>query len=462
MINKKLLVLLILSAGFLFNGCKKNNDEPENKIDIPEGYQLEWSDEFDGNGIDATNWNFETGDGTDYGLPPGWGNDEKQIYTSDSENAGIVTHEGQSVLAITAREDGAGGYTSARLTTQDNLTVRFGRLEIRAKLPEGKGLWPAIWLLGANIDQIDWPGCGEIDIIEVLGNEPEVGYSTVHYVNGVQEKGEQQYEHQLPSGKFSDSFHTFMLDWTPESVTFGIDGKMVHTITIEDDMKEFLRGFYLVMNVAVGGNWPGDPDASTVFPQILYVDYVRLFSKEGFEAPEAPALDVAEETIGQVIDPSVGQHAIRDDFTDLGNLEVIAWGGGGEPDISASATAIDGDSSLVFDFPGGNWGGAYLELESAADLSQYAFLKFSLHKPESLVNAEIKLESPSTNATLFLEAYNGSPVGEGFMEYTIPLGDFQGLDLTEITIPFAMWNPQDASQNFVTANVLIDNVYFSN
>ena len=127
-----------------------------------------------------------------------------------------------------------------------------------------------------------------------------------------------------------------------------------------------------------------------------------------------------------------------------------------------SETAIDGDLSLVFDFPGGNWGGAYIELTAAKNLSNYTYLKFSLNKPTSLVTAEIKLESPSGNASVFLADYTGSPVAEGFVEYTIPLADFTGLDLTQITIPFAIWNPMGSYQNFVAATVLIDNVYFSN
>ena len=145
----------------------------------------------------------------------------------------------------------------------------------------------------------------------------------------------------------------------------------------------------------------------------------------------------------------------------MGNLDVLSYGGGGEPLVLTSETAIDGDLSLVFDFPGGNWGGAYIELAAAKNLGNYAYLKFSLNKPSSLVNAEIKLESPSTNAIVFLEDYTGLPVAEGFVEYTIPLADFTGLDLTQITIPFAIWNPKGAYQNFVAATVLIDNVYFS-
>ena len=459
---KKLMIFLIIAISGMFFACNKGNEDTKNKIEIPEGYTLIWADEFDGSSVNPDFWKYETGDGTDYGLPAGWGNDEKQIYTSSSENSAIENDGGVTALAITAREDNSGGYTSARLTTRDLISIRFGRLEVRAKLPKGQGIWPAIWMLGENIDTIGWPGCGEIDFVEVLGHEPSVLYTSLHYTNGIQEKGDIQNVHHLPAGSFSDGYHTFTLDWTPDSLIWSVDGQQVFQTTIESDMKEFLRSSYLIINVAVGGNWPGDPDGTTVFPQTMYVDYVRLFSKDGLQVPAPPPLDIEEETVGQIIEPNIGDNAIREGFTELGNLDVISYGGGGEPEVSTSDTAIDGELSLVFDFPGGNWGGAYIELASAKNLSSYTYLKFSLNKPASLVNAEIKLESPSSNAIVFLEDYTGSPVAEGFVEYTIPLDDFTGLDLTQITIPFAIWNPVGSYQNFVAATVLIDNVYFSN
>lgn len=451
-----MITLVMLSA------CKKDNDEtPGNEIDIPDGYSLYWHDEFESASIDMASWNYETGDGTDYGLPSGWGNNEKQIYTSDSENAEIISDENESVLAITALKDNSGGYTSARLTTKDKVSVRFGRIDVRAKLPWGQGIWPALWMLGDNIDLVDWPGCGEVDFVEVLGHDPSTLYTTLHYTNGVQKKGEVQGVYELPSGDFSDGYRVFSVDWTPDEIAFSVDGQEVYRASIGNDMKEFLRSSYLIMNVAVGGNWPGDPDASTQFPQTMYVDYVRVFTKDGFQAPEPPVLDLEEETIGQVIEPNIGDHAIKEGFTDLGSLEVISFGGGGEPLVLSSDTAIDGDKSLVFDFPGGNWGGAYIELAESKDLSGYSTLKFSLNMPESLVNAEIKLEGQGTSASIFLADYAGTPVALGFKEYTIPLSDLSGLDLTGVNIPFAIWNPQDAGQNFLAAEVLIDNLYFS-
>jgi len=462
MIMKKLLLILTIVVPGMFSACNKGNDDTKNKIEIPEGYSLVWSDEFDGSVVNPGYWQYEIGDGTDYGLPAGWGNDEKQIYTSNSENSGILDDGGTSVLAITARDDNSVVYTSARLTTKDLFSLRFGRLEIRVKLPEGQGIWPAIWMLGDNIDAIAWPGCGEIDFVEVLGHEPSVLYTSLHYTNGTQGRGDIQNVHQLPAGSFSDGYHTFTLDWTPDSLIWVLDSQQVFQTKIEADMKEFLRSFYLILNVAVGGNWPGDPDGTTLFPQTMYVDYVRLFSKDDLQVPASPPLDIEEETVGQIIEPNIGDNAIREGFTDLGNLEVIAYGGGGEPEVLTSETAIDGNLSLLFNFPGGNWGGAYISLHVPKDLGNYAYLKFSLNKPASLVNAEIKLESPANNASVFLEDYTGSPVAEGFVEYTIPLADFTGLDLTQIAIPFAMWNPKGAYQNFVAATVLIDNVYFAN
>jgi len=459
---KKLLIFLTIAISGLFFSCNKDDEDNKNQIEIPEGFTLIWNDEFDATNINPDHWKYETGDGTDYGLPAGWGNDEKQIYTSNGENSIIENDEGVSALTITALSDNAGGYTSAKLTTKDLISLRFGRLEVRAKLPEGQGIWPAIWMLGDNIDTIDWPGCGEIDIVEVLGHQPSVLYTSLHYTNGNQEKGGIQNIHQLTAGSFSDEYHIFTMDWTQGSLTYSLDGQQFFQTIIEPDMLEFQRSSYLILNVAVGGNWPGDPDGTTIFPQTMYVDYIRLFSKDDLEVPVSPPLDIEEETVGQIIEPDIGDNAIRDEFTELGNLTVISYGGGGEPEVLTSETAIDGDLSLVFDFPGGNWGGAYLELATIKDLSHYTNLKFSLNKPASMVNAEIKLESPTNNAIVYLEDYTGSAVAEGFVEYSIPLADFAGLDPTQIKIPFAIWNPLDDSQNFVAASVLIDNVYFSN
>ncbi len=442
--------------------CNKEND-PSKTDNIPsyEGYTLVWNDEFNEAAINPVNWNYETGNGTEYGLPAGWGNNEKQIYTSSSENSGIQSDDNASVLAVTAIADNSGGYTSAKLTTENLFSMRFGRVDIRAKLPKGRGIWPAFWMMGDNRDLIKWPGCGEIDIIEVLGHEPSKLYSTLHFTDKDNEHGEVQNVHVLESGDFSEAYHLFTLDWTPDSLVFMLDGQYLGGFAIEDDMKEFLRSAYLILNIAVGGYWPGEPNETTLFPQTLYVDYIRVYSQDGFTPPSAPELNLEEETVGQIIEPNIADNGIRHSFNDFGSLDVISYGPG-SPVISASDTAIDGGQSLVFDFPGGGWGGAYLEMAEPKDLSNYSHLKFALNKPSSLVNTEIKLESriSSTNAIVYLKNYEGTPLSDGFTEYSIPMSDFSALTFTDLTIPFAMWNPQDAAGKFVKARVLIDDIRF--
>lgn len=451
------LLMLIVSVS-----CDETELAPLDEIDIPEGYSLIWQDEFNNDIIDLNSWAYETGDGTEYGLPAGWGNNELQIYSSNPDNSYIGSDGEVSSLVITALEDGAGGFTSAKLVTNDLLSIRFGRIDVKAKMPKGQGIWPAIWMLGDNNDLIDWPGCGEIDIAEVIGSQPSTYYTTLHFTNGENKHEEIQEAHILANGSFSDSYHVFTLDWTPEMMTFLLDGVQIQQVPLEEDMKEFLRSFYLVLNVAVGGYWPGNPDNSTLFPQAMNVDYIRIFSQDDFTPPEAPVLDIEEETIGQIIEPNIGDNAIKEGFTDLGNLSVVVYGGGGEPTIATSETVIDGDLSLAFDFPGGSWGGGYIELEETKNLSNYSLLKFSLNTPPALHNAEIKLESPSTNKAIYLKDYSATDVGNGYYEYTIPLSDLGGLDLTEVSIPFSMWNPQDLDANFIQGSVLIDNLHFAN
>lgn len=455
-------LLLATITTFLFYGCS-DDEKTKNttQIDEPNGYSLVWSDEFDDPLLNLENWQYETGDGTDYGLPAGWGNDEKQIYTATANNSSIIENHGTSVLRISAQKTAEKKYTSAKLTTKNFVNVRFGRIDVRAKMPHGKGLWPAIWMLGDNIKDISWPGCGEIDIAEMLGHEPNKIYATLHYTNSSNKHEEVQGSKKVSYVTFKDTYHVFSVDWDHEKIRFLVDDEEINQVPITTGMKEFLRSFYLILNVAVGGNWPGDPDKSTVFPQSMYVDYVRVFKKDGYEAPNAPKLDKDEETIGQNIDPSVVGHAIKDGFSNLGKGKVVAFGGGGEPAVAASNESIDGSASLALDFPGDKWGGAYIELEKGVKLSDFTQIIFSLKKPTALINAEIKLESTKTNATVYLKDYSGKDVGKGFMEYKIPFTDFTGLDVSDIKIPFGMWNPQDANKVFVKGTVLLDNLHFS-
>ncbi|MBK8489669.1 MAG: glycoside hydrolase family 16 protein [Saprospirales bacterium] len=420
-----------------------------------------WSDEFNAD-ISPDNWNYELGDGTAYGLPPGWGNAERQLYTSSINNSNIQADgEGNSVLAIIAKkEPGNNKYSSAKLTTQYLHGFRFGRIEARIKVPEGRGLWPAFWLVGENATEVDWPGCGEVDIMEVIDHEPERVHCSAHYTNDENKVGDNTDSYLAPES-LSNDYHKYRLDWTPTTLTFSMDDIMVNQVPIEDDMKEFLRSFYIIFNIAVGGNWPGDPDETTVFPQKMLVDWVRAYSKDDLNASAPPPLNIDEETIG-TISSSLYGFAFNSTLNQFNGAVLKSYGAGGEPSFSASGTVIEGDSSLLLSYPGGNWGGTFFILDPTIDATQYAGgnLKFSLHYPAELADMEIKLESVSGGISLFLKAYTGVDVGNGFLEYTIPMSDFDGLDLTNFKIPFALWNPMNSNGDFVAVDILLDNVYF--
>ncbi|WP_036961472.1 glycoside hydrolase family 16 protein [Promicromonospora kroppenstedtii] len=238
---------------------------------------LTWSDEFNGaagSAPNAANWNHETGAG-------GWGNNELQNYVNSRQNSAL---DGNGNLVITARQDGSGGYTSARLTTKGKVQPQYGRLEARIKIPRGQGIWPAFWMLGGQFPGTPWPNSGEIDIMENIGREPHLVHGTLHgpgYSGGNPITG--QYMH--PQGwSFADDFHTFAVDWSPNSITWLVDGNAYQTFTPANTGGNpwvFNQPFFFILNVAVGGNWPGYPDGSTQFPQQMIVDYVRVYDSQG-------------------------------------------------------------------------------------------------------------------------------------------------------------------------------------
>ncbi|GAB4316789.1 MAG: hypothetical protein Kow00127_08400 [Bacteroidales bacterium] len=232
---------------------------------------LVWADEFDYTGLpDPDRWNMEIGG-------HGWGNNELQYYTNSESNASVAN----GVLTITAREESYGGkdYTSARLTTQDKFSFRYGKIEARIKMPYGQGLWPAFWMLGSNINSVGWPACGEIDIVELIGGEGNDNkiFSTLHWDNNG-EHAQYGQTYSLTSGIFADQFHTFSLEWTDQTITSYVDSIQYFVIDITPaELSEFHENFFMILNLAVGGNLPGPPNASTVFPQTLEVDYVRVY-----------------------------------------------------------------------------------------------------------------------------------------------------------------------------------------
>lgn len=238
-----------------------------------EGYSLVWNDEFSGSGINSSDWTFEIGDGCPNLC--GWGNNELQYYRS--ENAWVEN----DVLTIEARKENYGGraYTSSRMITQQKQSFQYGRIDIRALLPEGQGIWPALWMLGENITSNGWPACGEIDIMELVGGTGDnTVHGTVHYDNGGHVYEGEGYT--LSSGVFSDEYHVFSLIWDSEKIRIYVDDQKYFEKNITDaNLSEFHKPFFLIFNIAVGGNWPGNPDQTTVFPQQMKVDYVRVFQE---------------------------------------------------------------------------------------------------------------------------------------------------------------------------------------
>jgi beta-glucanase (GH16 family) len=258
------VTLVILAA---LTGCSEDEGQ------APE-FGLVWQDEFEGPAgqlPDSTRWRFDTG--TD------WGNRQLEYDTDRPEN---VSLDGEGHLAITARAEEYGEqlFTSGRIKTKGLFARTHGRFEARIKLPIGQGIWPAFWLLGANIDQVPWPGCGEIDIMEYRGQEPRVLHGTLH---GPGYSGDDALSsmHTLAQGGFHLGFHVFAVEWTAQSITWLVDGYAYQTVTPADlppgTRWVFDRPFFILLNVAVGGRWVGPPDGSTVFPQTMLVDWVRVY-----------------------------------------------------------------------------------------------------------------------------------------------------------------------------------------
>lgn len=273
-----LAVALIL--GLVACGASISDRNVQISTDSTHLWQLAWSDEFNGlNGSppDAGKWTYDLGGG-------GWGNQELETYTNRPVNA----HVENGNLVISAQKEtftGTDGitrdYTSARLKTATLFTQTYGKFEARIKVPRGQGMWPAFWMLGSNSDQVGWPACGEIDIMENIGKEPAIIHGTIHGP-GYSGAGGIGAAYTLPSNAaFADDFHVFAVEWDSNAIRFYVDGSLYKSITPADlptgTQWAFNHPFFIILNVAVGGSWPGSPDSTTVFPQTMLVDYVRVY-----------------------------------------------------------------------------------------------------------------------------------------------------------------------------------------
>jgi beta-glucanase (GH16 family) len=279
------LAFTLLCACLVYSSAHAQSPNPH--------WQLTWSDEFNGpNGSppDPAKWRFETGG-------KGYGNNELETYTARPVNA----HQQNGHLVITARKEDHTGpdgiaraYTSARINTRGLFAQAYGRFEARIQLPTGKGIWPAFWLLGDNIDTTPWPKSGEIDIIENIGDPTKI-YSTIHGPGYSAAKGISA-PFTLPAGEsVHTAFHLYAVEWSPDDIKFFFDDHLVAHRTPADlppgTTWVYDHPFFIILNLAVGGYWPGSPDATTTFPQQMLVDYVRVYKpRKSIPAPGAKAV----------------------------------------------------------------------------------------------------------------------------------------------------------------------------
>ncbi|MEO1484969.1 MAG: glycoside hydrolase family 16 protein [Bacteroidota bacterium] len=260
---------LAVLAFLAFSGCETDDTQT-----VATFSNLILDENFDTDGApnDAL-WSFDIGNGID-----GWGNQELQYYTDRTENVTVQN----GVLLITAQQEDFEGsqYTSGRLLTKDKFEEEYGRFEARMRLPYGQGIWPAFWMLGADIDDNPWPGAGEIDIMEYRGQEPTVLIGSVHgpgYSGGEAVSK----EYVLENDRFDTGFHVFGIEWGPNYINYYVDDVLYNQITPEDVPGQwvFNKPFYILVNLAVGGTFVGPPNAQTEFPQTLIVDYVRVYKQ---------------------------------------------------------------------------------------------------------------------------------------------------------------------------------------
>ena len=317
------------------------------------GYTLLWNDEFDGDALDESIWNYEPHE-------PGWTNEELQEYTTSTDN--VFVRDGSLVIkAIKTEKDGKDYYTSGKVTSQNKKDFLYGKVVARAKVPEGQGLWPAIWMMPQDEDHYgQWPKCGEIDIMEVLGSSVDTAYGTVHYG---EPHAEQQGKVVLDGGNtFANDFHEYSVEWEPGEIRWYIDGGLYLTVSDwftavegEDDKPypaPFDQPFFVQMNLAVGGTWPGNPDETTNFDNAEFeIDYVRVYQKPEYDTdvsrPEMKFREAAAD--GNLI--YNGDFSEKEDLTDDTNWKFLLFEGGeGAAEIKDKTMVITSEAEGNVDY----------------------------------------------------------------------------------------------------------------
>ncbi|MBP7792424.1 MAG: glycoside hydrolase family 16 protein [Candidatus Goldbacteria bacterium] len=268
--KKFFLIMIILVQVFI--SCKRKSTQiDENAQPTPvKTWQIIWQDEFNDGNINSNNWNFDVGS-----LYGGWGNNELEYYTSRTINVYV---ENENLIIQVLKEDYNGFYyTSARMKSINKKYFKYGKVEARIKLPYGQGIWPAFWMMGQSGS---WPSCGEIDVMEMIGGgngRDNKCYGTAHWDDNGHKQSGGNFSLTWPE-RFADDYHVFGIEWNEEKIKWFLDGTQYYEIDItHTSMSEFHQEFYILLNVAVGGNWPGSPDDTTIFPQKMYIDWIRWY-----------------------------------------------------------------------------------------------------------------------------------------------------------------------------------------
>jgi len=387
---------------------------------------LVWSDEFNGDKLDPAVWFFETGDGSQYGPDlTGWGNNELQWYLPD--NAGLSDGK----LKITARRETANGYnyTSARINTRDRFAFRYGRIEASIKLPPGQGVWPAFWLLAQDSPYGRWAASGEIDILEAVNLDGTGGnriYGTIHY-GGEFPANLRSETRYTPSTDVTEEFNTYALEWDPTEIRWYINDtlyavKNSWSSTAAPFPAPFDQNFYIILNVAIGGNFPGAPSGATQLPVAMEVDWVRVYSGEANGG--GGGTGITPEHVVYATDPGVTEDLAPPAIDNFGSGAVFDGAFAGDPDYNPAFQVTSGQNYGA----GVDVGFVAFNGYAAGFAAGYGTFEFKVkvNAPGSATNFEVKfINGGDTPKYYDLTTYAGStPLGNGWYQVQIPMSDF--------------------------------------
>ena len=436
---------------FIFSGCDQVT-EPDTIIDEVdnENYEMVWFDEFDQDetSLDATKWGYDVGYGGE-----GWGNDEWQLYTDEPENVRVedgnmvITAAWDSVnFAEPGRRDDS--VTSARVNTKDKFSFKYGKVQARIKPPSGAGMWPAFWMLGDSFDSVGWPQCGEIDIMEMspLYHNDNTTMFTMHWWNDAGEYHDYDGATREFTYSLTDDYHIFEVEWDAQRVIGKIDDITYYVKLIDPEyMDEFMKKFFLIFNVAVGGSLGGSPDDETQWNQKMYVDWVRVFQSAG---------------------PDIGTYGIFTDETivDAGlevgvNAEIYVW----ENTLSGgSISPFEGTNVISWSTTGVGWFGGGISSTLPIDLSGFAYgnIKFMIKMPAD-VTFKIGINDTNGNENYVIFPANETAYGlvrDGeWGQATIPVDEIKGsVDLEILDYEFII-----LEQNGTQCEFALDDIYWA-